>query len=216
MRLHLRRAMLKYLPHCYSLSYAGELEKAVGLNCKTILDVGCGSNSPMKAFSGKFYLVGTDAHKPSLEESRKKGIHNEYYCMTFSELDKLECYAFDCVVALDVIEHLKKGEGLQFLDNIERIAKKKIIVYTPNGFVPQEEFSNNPWQVHRSGWTVKEMRLRGYKVVGIGGLKSLRGERAAIRFNPKPLWETVSLLSQYIVADYSELAYAILCIKIKE
>ena len=216
MPLHLRTAMLKFLPYSYSLSYAGELEKAVGADCKTILDVGCGSNSPMKAFSGKFYMVGTDAHEPSLEDSRKKGIHNEYCCMTFSELDKFGSRAFDCVVALDVIEHLKKGEGLQFLDDIERIAKKKIIVYTPNGFVSQEEFNDNPWQVHRSGWTVREMRLRGYKVVGIGGLRSLRGERAVIRFNPKPLWEIVSFLTQYIVTNYSELAFGILCIKIKE
>lgn len=170
----------------------------------------------MKIFSGKFYLVGIDAYKPSIEKSMKKGIHNEYFNLTFSELNKFGSGTFDCLVALDVIEHLKRDDGRRFLDNIERIAKKKIIVFTPNGFVPQKEHDNNPWQIHRSGWSIKEMRKRGYSVVGINGLKSLRGEQAVIRFNPKPLWHLISILTQYIVRNHPDLAYEILYIKNKE
>ena len=45
--------------------YPVELERAVW-DCKTLLDVGCGSNSPIKSFSGKLYSVGVDAFKPSV------------------------------------------------------------------------------------------------------------------------------------------------------
>jgi predicted TPR repeat methyltransferase len=213
--MHLE-TVLRFLPYSNLMCYYSELEKAVGTDCKTILDVGCGSDSPMKIFSTKLNMVGLDAYEPSLENSRKKGIHNSYLNVTFSELDKFESRSFDCVVALDVVEHLRKDEGLQFLDNIERIAKKKIIVFTTNGFVPQREYDNNPLQIHKSGWTAKEMKLKGYKVIGISGLKALRGERALIKLNPKPLWELVSILTQYFVRSYSQFAFEILCVKVKE
>ena len=206
----------KLLPYLRSRSYLVELQKGVGSDCKTILDVGCGSDSPIKIFSGTLYLVGIDAYKPSLEISCKKNIHNKYYNMTFSELDKFGSCSFDCVVALDVIEHLKKDEGRRFLNNVERIAKKKIIILTTNGFVKQNEYDNNPLQIHRSGWTKKEMRLRGYKVTGIGGLRVLRGERALTRFHPEPLWELISILTQYFVRNYSQFAFEILCVKVKD
>jgi SAM-dependent methyltransferase len=195
--------------------YLRELEKAVGTDCETLLDIGCGSDSPIKFFSERLHAVGIDAHIPSLEKSMKKGIHDKYFNMTFSELDEFESCAFDCVIALDVVEHIRKDEGLRLLDNMERIAKKKIVVVTPNGFLPSGAYDNNPWQIHRSGWTTKEMRMRGYKVIGIIGLKTLRGERAILRFNPKPLWEIVSTLTQYIVRNHPEFAFEILCIKSK-
>jgi SAM-dependent methyltransferase len=188
---------VRKVPNCLSFpSYLRELKKAVGMDCKTLLDVGCGSDSPTKAFSRRFYSVGIDANKSSLEKSKKTGIHNEYFHMAFSELYKFEPCAFDCVVALDVIEHLKKADGFRLLDNIERIAKKKIIVFTPNGFIPQRTYENDPLQVHRSGWTSNEMRARGYRVIGINGLKTLRGERSLIRYSPKPFWALVSNLTK--------------------
>ena len=203
------------MPYSYSLSYEGELKKAVGTNCKTILDVVAAFDSPMKVFSGKFYLVGVDAHKPSIERSLKLRIHNKYFNMPLSCLTEFGPESFDCVVALDVIEHLSKNEGLRFLDNVERIAKKKIIVFTPNGFLPQYEYDDNPMQKHRSGWTATEMKLRGYRVTGIRGLKILRGEQSIIKFKPKSLWELTSILTQYIVRNQPEFAFQILCTKTK-
>jgi SAM-dependent methyltransferase len=195
--------------------YLRELEKALGTDCRTLLDIGCGSDSPIKFLSERFYAVGVDAYTPSIEKSKEKGIHDKYFEMTFSDLDKFESCSFDCVIALDVVEHLKKEEGLRLLDNIERIARKKIVVVTPNGFLPSGPFDNNPWQVHRSGWTVEEMRVRGYKVLGIHGLRNLRGERATLRFSPKLFWEIISTLTQYIVRNHPEFAFEILCIKSK-
>ena len=78
--------------------------------------------------------------------------------MDFSELGSFDSCSFDCVTALDVIEHIKKAEGLRLLEDMERIAKKRIVVFTPNGFLPQSVHNNNPLQIHKSGWKVKEMR----------------------------------------------------------
>jgi hypothetical protein len=72
----------------------------------------------------------------------------------------------DSVFALDVIEHMEKEEGLQFLKEAERVARKQILVYTPLGFYPQSYEDKNKldrwqmgggyWQTHRSGWNPED------------------------------------------------------------
>ena len=122
--------------------------------------------------------------------------------------------SFDCVFASDLIEHLNKEDGLKLIAMMERIARKKVIIYTPNGFLPQGEVDNNPAQIHRSGWTVNEMKLLGYnRIIGINGWKPIRGELAKIRLSPQFIWERISLLSQPIVKRFPKYAFHILCIK---
>ncbi len=204
--------------------YAAELEKAVG-DCKTLLDVGCGSNSPIKPFSGRLRSAGVDAFKPSVEKSKREKIHGRYYVMDILRIgDKFKPGSFDCVLASDVIEHLTREDGCRLLAMMERIARRKVIIFTPNGFMPQGEFEENPWQVHKSGWTVNEMRKRGYKVVGINGFKPLRmggrkgtfGEEfTSIRLRPRYFWLAVSDLTQVWLRSHPEHAFQILCVKTK-
>ena len=192
-----------------------ELEKKIG-NCDSLLDVGCGSSSPIKKFSKKFYCVGADAFLPSINKSKKQKIHNKYHRVNILELEKkFNPKSFDCVIALDLIEHLPKKDGLKLIKMMERIARKKVIIFTPNGFLPQEEYDNNPWQVHKSGWDVSEMKKRGYKIVGINGWKRLRGEYADLKFKSR-LWIIVSDISQLFVKNSPEYAFQILCTKYLE
>lgn len=201
----------------YPASSEYELKKAIDIvKIKTLLDVGCGPNSPMRIFSRKIYMIGIDAHRPSVIKSKQLYIHDEYLIMPFLGLKSIKNSSFDCVVALEVIEHLEKDAGLILLDNIERIAKKKIILSTPNGFLPQTAYSNNPLQVHKSGWTPEELRQRGYKIIGLNGLKYLRGERASIKFKPKLLWYFISILSQIFVRNYPAYGFQLFCVKVKK
>ncbi len=191
-----------------------ELQAALK-DCKSVLDVGCGSNSPIKYLSKKFHASGIDAYKPNLEESEKQGIHDEYHQMNILDIDKkFKENSFDCVIALDVIEHLTKKDGWKLLDSMEKAAKKKTIVFTPNGYLPQAA-DDNPWQEHKSGWTVNEMRKRGYHIIGINGWKPLRGECARIRFWPRKIWNIISHITQLYTRNKPELAFQILCIKNK-
>jgi predicted TPR repeat methyltransferase len=194
-------------------NYEIELAKAVG-DCQTLLDVGCGSASPIRSFSQKLHCVGVDAFAASIEKSRKKGLHNEYHELAVLDIgQKFKPRSFDCVLAADLIEHLTKEDGLKLMAEMEKIAKSKVILFTPNGFLPQGEYDNNPWQIHRSGWTVKEMEARGYKVIGINGWKPLKGEYAEIRFWPKVFWANFSELTQLFVRNKPENAFHLLCVK---
>jgi ubiquinone/menaquinone biosynthesis C-methylase UbiE len=210
------RSMKKALKQAYIAvfpDYPSALEKAVG-RCATLLDVGCGSDSPIRNFSKKMECVGVDAFGPSIERSQKKGIHSRYVKGDVLDIDRLfPPKSFDCVLASDLIEHLERKEGERLLRKMERLAKKKVVVFTPNGFLRQEGFENNPWQVHKSGWSVSDMRKRGYKVIGINGWKPLRTEFAAFRFRPKYFWLIVSDITQIFVKRRPEKAFQLLCVK---
>ena len=195
-------------------SFHAELERALA-GCKKILDVGCGSDSPIKHVHRRFFAIGVDAYKPSIEKSKQKKIHSKYHILDIRDIGKkFPRESFDCVIALDVIEHLSKKEGLKLLDTMERISKKKTIVFTPNGFLPQPP-AENPWQEHKSGWNVDEMRKKGYHIIGVNGWKPLRKEFAEIRFRPTLVWKTISDLTQLYVRNKPEKAFQLLCIKVK-
>jgi predicted TPR repeat methyltransferase len=190
-----------------------ELEKAI-LPCSTLLDLGCGSNSPIKYFSEKFQCIGIDLYEKSINESKQKKIHNEYYQIDVLKIEEnFKPNSFDCVIALDLIEHLTKEDGNKLISAMESIAKKKVVIFTPNGYHPQGEFDVNPWNVHKSGWTVEEMEQKGYRVIGMNGLKYLKGEYAAPRYKPKILWYIISEITQIFVRNHPKRANQLLCVK---
>lgn len=198
-------------------NYENLLETEILSDCESVLDVACGSASPIRGFSHRLkHSVGVDGFEPSIEKSRQAGIHSEYRKMNVLEIgDKFAPGSFDAVVALDLIEHLEKPDAQKLIQMMERIAAKKIIIFTPNGFLPQGEFENNAYQRHVSGWSVSEMRELGYKVYGVNGWKPLRGEFARVRFKPETLWNRISWLTQPLVLNRPEMAFQILCVKEK-
>lgn len=197
----------------FAPSYERELERAVG-NCRTLLDVGCGAYSPIKDFSKRLDATGVDGYAPSIERSRAAGIHQRYLQMDLLKIGKrFGPRQFECVLASDVIEHFERGQGAQLLAGMERIASKRVIVFTPNGFVRQGEYDSNPLQIHRSGWTVTDFTKRGYRVIGISGLKSLKGEYGAMRWRPAKLWYVIADLTQRYVRNRPERAYQLLAVK---
>jgi predicted TPR repeat methyltransferase len=209
LRLH-RNVYAKVFPD-FIEELNGEIE-----GFSSVLDLGCGNDSPLRHFPHKLHSEGVDIFPGYIDESKITGIHDAYHNMNVLDIDKkFKSGSFDCVVALDLIEHLTKEEGFELLKKMENIAKKKVIVFTPNGFVPQGNYDSNPWQEHKSGWTAEEMRALGYRVIGVNGLKSLRGELARLRFRPKYFWWIISDLTQLFVRNRPEKAYQILCIKDK-
>jgi 2-polyprenyl-3-methyl-5-hydroxy-6-metoxy-1,4-benzoquinol methylase len=182
-------------------------------DCRTILDLGCGRSSPIEALSKNVYSVGVEIFKPAILQSKEKRIHNDYI---LAEMNNL-CFrpkSFDAVLALDVLEHLKKAEGLHLIKNMEKIARNKVVIFTPNGFVPQAKYDKNVFQIHLSGWTVNELKRMGYKVNGINGLKILRKEKAELRFRPAILFGRLADISQKLTYYFPHIAFQLLCVKL--
>lgn len=195
-----------------------QLERALMeeiVDCETLLDLGCGYDSPVRAIAHRFTRsVGIDLFAPYLEKSVAAGIHTEYRCMdALDALDEFGADSFDCVVALDFIEHLERTQGLELLEKMERTARKKVVVFTPNGFIFQPPRDGNTFQEHRSGWHAGDMRERGYRVIGIHGWRPLRGTFGVPRLRPRRLGDLIALWSQPIVRARPEHAFHLLCIR---
>ncbi len=194
--------------------YFEVLEREVS-NCDSLLDVGCGEQSPINFFAKRLaYAVGIDAFEPAIAKSRAHRIHDEYRRMNVLDIEKnIPDRSFDCVVALDLIEHLTKEDGRRLLHAMERIARRKVVVFTPQGFLPQHAVGGNEFQRHLSGWEVDEMRGMGYRVLGMSGWKPLRGAEARPAWQPHFLCERLSLLTEPLFEQRPKHAFQILCIK---
>lgn len=195
--------------------YEALLEREVLPACRTLLDVGCGAASPIRRFSHRLTdSVGVDCFEPALDLSRQAGIHARYVCMDVLDIARHFAPAsFDCVIASDVIEHLEKADGVRLIRSLEILARRKVLIFTPNGFQPQRAIGGNVHQVHRSGWTVAEMNAYGYRVIGVNGWKPLRTEQAAPRWRPAPFWGRVSYLTQSLTTHRPTHAFQLLCVK---
>jgi predicted TPR repeat methyltransferase len=190
------------------------LEAATG-DPDEVLDVGCGSDSPIGRFERRpRHAVGVDIFEASIEKSRRAGIHDEYVNADVLAIDKLfDDDSFDACVAFDVIEHLDEQDAITLLVAMERIARQRVVVLTPNGFLDQDEYEGNPWQRHRSAWSTNTLRDLGFRVYGLHGLRGLRGERAQIHKRPVRVWRFVADVSQPIVYHYPRLAFHLLGVK---
>lgn len=194
-------------------SYYKKLESELkGMD--SVLDLGCGSNSPLAKIKKHFKSIGLDSYKPSLEKSKKAKIHDGYQVRDVTKIDKFyQPKSFDAVIALDLIEHLKKKEALALITKMEKIARKKVILLTPNGFLKQDILGGNPFQKHISGWSLKELKNLGFRCWGMRGLRFIRGEFATIKFKPWIFWGLVSVLSQIFVYRLPRFAFQIFAVK---
>lgn len=168
------------------------LKKAL-VDCKNVLDLGCGSDSPLQ-YCPISYAVGVDAYLSCLQESKKKRIHNEYIQGDIGKIN-FKLNSFDAVIALEVLEHLSKKDGYKLIRRAEGWARKKVIISTPNGYLFQDSHDGNPFQEHKSSWNPDDLKTLGYKVVGFHGWKKLRGYRSDVKYKPVFFWERISDLT---------------------
>lgn len=182
--------------------------------CQSVLDVGCGESSPLCELALPIDLVGVDAHGPTIERATSRGCHQRYELADVRTiLDRFGPDSFDAVVALDVIEHLEKEDGWALVEAMEVVARYRVVIFTPNGFLEQEAFDGNSAQVHRSGWSAIEFSRRGYTVKGARGWRPLRGQYCVPRLRPVRLGRMVSVMTQPFVTSRPEFAFQLLAVK---
>lgn len=191
-------------------------------DCASVLDLGCGDDSPIKNCKNIKYSIGVEIHKPYIKTSKNRKIHTSYINALVEDVD-FKPKSFDAVVMLEVLEHLPEKTGKKLMRKMERWAKKKIIISTPNGFIDQAAYDANPHQKHVSGWTYERMKKMGYRCFGLAGLKILRTHRevdtkdadltTSIRFKPCLLWFIIAVISQTITFRLPRFAFELLCVK---
>jgi len=181
------------------------------VGCESVLDLGCGYNSPLQLIDIP-KKIGVELFDPYLEESQKKGVHNEYIKADIRTLE-LPSKCYDAVFCSEVLEHLTKEEGHKLLKKMDSWARKSIIMTTPNGYIYQDDYDKNPHQEHKSGWSASELRAAGFKVRGMNGLKYLRGYKGQMKYKPTVVCRIISTLSQIVTQYYPSLAFQLLAVK---
>lgn len=180
----------------------------------SVLDVGCGYDSPLRHVRKPLYKHGIDIFKKNITLSKKDKLHDAY---TVGDVRKLYHYyagkSFDAVICIDVIEHLTRNEGMQLLKHMEKIARKRVILLTPNGFYHQHDRDNNPYQVHKSGWSAGDFSKRGYMVFGLRGLQQLRDDHASIKYRPWIFWGAVTLITELLFFFSPRLSFDLFAVK---
>ena len=136
--------------------------------CTAALDVGCGPGKYLNTAPVQ-RKAGIDAYGPYL-------VHVEnaltYHGRAEEVLPTLATGSFDLVFSLDFIEHLDKDVSIRVIKEMIRIAKVRVLLFTPDGFHPQHEEQADghrlshaewEWQTHRSAWSVSDLEQLGFR-----------------------------------------------------
>lgn len=156
---------VKIVHHKKFLGMIKELMK----DAQSVLDIGCGVGATLKDFPCPI-KIGVDAHGPYLEKARLATSFLPIKCEAQRIGEIFLAKSVDCVSMIDVIEHMEKGVGYEVLAQAERIAVKRVIVFTPRGFFKQKAedhygLGGESFQEHRSGWEIEDFTQRGYQVI---------------------------------------------------
>jgi len=169
------------------MSHSHIIDKAVlglfgeDLDGLMILDCGFGYGNWAFQIKAKLgyepHIVGLEIHHPYIERQSKLGLYDKIVKANVFDIP-FDNGCFDVVLACEIIEHLEQEDGLKMINEIERVSKNLVIVTTPFGFMKQEEYDGNKYQIHRSKWYPSDFIKMGYEV------KLL---------NPSPLTRSVKL-----------------------
>src|SRR5215472_12691181 len=87
--------------------------------CESVLDVGCGASPTMREL-GVARSVGAEGYRPSIERVLKEKLQDDIVECDVRQLSKhFTPSQFDACVALDVIEHVNKADGLELMKSME-------------------------------------------------------------------------------------------------
>lgn len=167
---------------------------------ETVLDVACGygrwgnlirTNFWEAGLKGPPVVDGFDAFEPNLELCKRGG---NYRNLWQHKLPDPLAGQWDTVLACEIIEHLPETQAHQTIDVLEKAARRRIIISSPNWRYLRGGSDTmagyNEYEAHLCYIPRSTFRKRGYTVVGAGygnphsyfvralGLLRIPGQRA--------------------------------------
>ncbi len=163
-----------YMPTSFFSSITNVMTLIMALDPppRTILDVGIGM--------GKYGLLcreylthwdrptrraleridGIEAYAPNVT-ALQKNIYDEIFFGDAREiLPTLQNDAYDLALLMDVIEHFDQRDGEKILRELQRVARV-VLVSTPSFFYEQGKGRDDPFAVHRSFWSARDLKGAG-------------------------------------------------------
>jgi hypothetical protein len=147
--------------------------------CDEVLEIGCGEHSHLCCLPEKVWTVGVDSRLTARMNAEFHHTHD-----VISQCDGLEFLGgcsdgnYDAVVSCDVVEHLARADSARLVSEMERVARRKVVIVTPPRWHDNGTFAEDDPLGHRCFWTPDEFRARGYTVRGLKGPPWLRSGTA--------------------------------------
>ena len=136
---------------------------------ESVLDIGCGLSFKGQYINAQRH-VAFDAYRPYLERIQSK----VFFTAVQGNAEEIVSYflprSFDMVIATDILEHMKKDDGIRLLFDMESLARKVIYIEIPETEIPQNidiwGHGGDTWQTHRSSgeWSKEELESHGFTV----------------------------------------------------
>lgn len=133
----------------------------------TVLDLGCGILQATDRL-GSCHLA-VDCFDAYLDKIKGSGPTLKWNLRDVALGLPFPRRSYDHVLLLDVLEHLGEHYHACLLGEAEAIARKRVVVFSPDGMMPQEAWDawglgHNPLQAHVSAVHADAFRQRGYEV----------------------------------------------------
>jgi cyclopropane fatty-acyl-phospholipid synthase-like methyltransferase len=149
------------------MNWLGDLIQTEITDKDTVLDLGCGIMSATDGLTCKSVL-GVDVWKRYLEHIKDR---YQTVMISMEETGRFLNKSYDVVLCLDVLEHLEKNLALKIIDECKRIARNKVIIYTPSVHKDNSSAEKDAWglgecpyQKHISVIDVDDFTSRGFRV----------------------------------------------------
>jgi hypothetical protein len=134
-------------------------EHVMRLKPISILDVGAGAGKNGKLVRQTGYDYQLDCLEPTnnyISEYNLTSIYNTVYPYNISQfIDSLYKFNYDLVIFGDVLEHLFRSQVIDYIDYILYKCKWVIVIWPNN--MPQDDYGNNPYEIHRSNFTIHDL-----------------------------------------------------------
>lgn len=129
------------------MNWLGEIIKHHISKNDIVLDLGCGIMQATNDTISKGKIKCKTILGVELVPKYLDRIKDQYPTIKTNVLDtKLFIdNSFDVVLCLDVLEHLKLSDAVFVLNEMKRISRKKVIIYTPLEYKPNDQPENGAW-----------------------------------------------------------------------
>lgn len=143
---------------------------------ESLLSLCCGIGLELNGLNTKD-VIAVDAAPQYLAEVKGRCPQAVTVCSDSLEyLLKQPDGSVDVISIIDGIEHMDKKTGKKLIGEMKRVAREKILLFTPEGPGKDGYLKNEPhnawgiegadhFQTHKSGWTQKELEDYGFRVI---------------------------------------------------
>lgn len=147
------------MPHSANTFDSILQDHVVKLNPKSILDVGAGSGKNGKLIRQTGYKNKLECLEPTEEYVTQYALSNIYDTIHTKNIQEFVNtqykFSYDLIIFGDVLEHLFRSQVIDYLDYF-LYKSKWIIVLWPNN-MPQDDYGNNPYEIHKSNFTLNDL-----------------------------------------------------------